>query len=368
MSHQPLEIIAEQSKHLSWIKDRTILLVRHGSHAYNTNVEGSDEDFKGVTIPTEKYFYGFKSIFHQAELKDPNPDTVIYDIRKFFGLAGACNPNVIEVLFTDPSDHLLVSPLGEELLANRDAFLSKRVKYTMCGYAYEQLRRIKLHNRWISNPPEAPPTRESLGLPPQPEISKEQYDAASATIRKELEKFHFDFLEDCPEATKIAIRNAWHEMLVELEITTESQWLSAARTIGLSDNFIEIMQLERMYRNKKEEWLKYLKWKETRNPERYALEVKYGYDTKHAYHLVRLLTMAREVLTTAKVIVKRIFDREKLLAIRSGAWTLDQLLEFAEAEERALEQLYLTTNVLPDKPNYNKLEDLCVSLIRKSFQ
>jgi uncharacterized protein len=208
MTHETLEIIAKESKHLSWIKDRTIFLVRHGSHAYNTNIEGSDEDFKGVTIPPEKYFYGFKNIFHQAELKAPNPDTVIYDIRKFIGLAADCNPNVIEVLFTDPSDHLLVSKLGETLLENRNAFLSKRVKYAMCGYAYDQLRRIKLHRRWILNPPTEEPTRESFGLPPQPLISKEQHDAVTAVITKELEKFQFDFLQDCPEANKIAVRNA----------------------------------------------------------------------------------------------------------------------------------------------------------------
>lgn len=366
MTHETLEIIAKESKHLSWIKDRTILLVRHGSHAYNTNIEGSDEDFKGVTIPPEKYFYGFKTIFHQAELKAPNPDTVVYDIRKFIGMAADCNPNVIEVLFTDPSDHLLVSKLGETLLENRDAFLSKRVKYTMCGYAYDQLRRIKLHRRWILNPPTEAPTRESLGLPPQPLISKAQHDAVTAVIKKELEKFQFDFLQDCPEATKIAVRNAWHEMLTELEITTEDQWLSAARTIGLSDNFIEIMQKERMFKNKQEEWKKYLVWRNTRNPERYALEVKYGYDTKHGYHLVRLMQMAYEILTTGKVIVKRP-DREKLLWVRSGGASFEWLLEFAQTMEKTLEELYVTTTILPKKPNYNSLEDLCTLLVEGSF-
>lgn len=367
MSHKTLDIIAQASPHLSWIKDRTILLVRHGSRAYNTYIEDSDEDFKGVTIPPEKYFYGFRNVFKQAELKDPNPDTVIYDLRKFFGLAAACNPNIIEVLFTDPSDHILVTKLGETLLEHRDAFLSKRIKYTMCGYAYDQLRRIELHRRWILSPPKELPSRESLGLPAEPLITKEQYDAASATIQKELEKFHFDFLEDCPEATKIAIRNAWHEMLVELEITTDDQWLSAARTIGLSDNFIEIMQQERMYRNKREEWNKYTKWLETRNPERHALEVKYGYDTKHGYHLVRLMTMAEEAMTTGKVIVKRILDRERYLAIRRGEMPIDELLDFAKRTEKKLENLYITTKILPDKPNFNKLEDLCVSMVRSSF-
>jgi uncharacterized protein len=155
-------------------------------------------------------------------------------------------------------------------------------------------------------------------------------------------------------------------MLTELEITTEDQWLSAARTIGLSDNFIEIMQKERMFKNKQDEWKKYRVWRKTRNPERYALEVKYGYDTKHGYHLVRLMQMAYEILTTGKVIVKRP-DREKLLWIRSGGVTFEWLLEFAETMEKKLEELYVTTTILPKKPNYNFLEDLCVLLVEGSF-
>jgi uncharacterized protein len=367
MSHVTLDIIAKESPHLSWIKDRTILVVRHGSVAYNTNIEGSDEDFKGVTIPPSKYFFGFNHFFEQAELKDPNPDTVIYNIRKFFGLAAACNPNIIEVLFTDPSDHMLVSPLGETLINHRNEFLSKRVKHTMCGYAYDQLRRIKLHRRWILNPPKHAPTREELGLPPEPLISPDHYAAVSAAIQKELEKYHFDFLDDCPEATKIAVKNAWHDMLVELRITSEDQWLCAARGIGLNDNFIEIVQQERMYRNKKDEWRKFLKWRAERNSERYALEVKFGYDTKHGYHLVRLMRMAREILTTGKVVVKRP-DREYLLSVRRGELPFDDLVEYAERQEQELAELYKTTNVLPQKPDSNALDALCISIIDRAFE
>jgi hypothetical protein len=34
-----LDIIAKQSPHLSWIRDNTVLLVRHGSRAYGTNLQ-----------------------------------------------------------------------------------------------------------------------------------------------------------------------------------------------------------------------------------------------------------------------------------------------------------------------------------------
>jgi len=46
-----------------------------------------------------------------------------------------------------------------------------------------------------------------------------------------------------------------------------------------------------------------------------VLEAKFGFDTKHAMHLIRLLRMAREILETGVVHVKRP-DAEELSAIR----------------------------------------------------
>lgn len=362
--HIVLDKIAKASPHLSWIQDKTALLVRHGSHAYGTNVASSDEDFKGVCIPPKQYFFGTMHRFEQAELHEP--DAVIYDIRKFFSLAADCNPNIVEVLHTDPSDHFIVSPIGETILAHKDDFLSKKIKMTFSGYAIAQLKRIKLHYRWTRHSVSAPPTRKELGLPEQTLIPQDQLMAASAEIQKEMDRFQFDFMGELSEPAKIEIRAIMAQMLAELKITAEQHWMSAARKVGLSDNFIEIMQKERAYTSAKREWDQYQTWKTNRNPTRAALEEKYGYDTKHAYHLVRLIRMCREVLLTGKVIVKRP-DREELLTIRNGAWTYDQLIEFAEQQDQELTELYNTTTVLPKMPDREKLDKLCIELVEKSL-
>lgn len=364
--HHVLETIAKRNPHWGWITDRTVLLVRHGSHAYGTNTATSDEDFKGVAIPPKEYFLGAVNRFDQAELRAPDPDAVVYEIRKFFNLAAESNPNIIEVLHTDPSDHFVVDPIGEIILEHKDAFLSKKIKHTFLGYSVSQLKRIQTHKRWIMHPPTTPPTRASLGLPEQTLIPQDQLMAAQAEVQKELDRFQFDFMEGLEEPVKIGVRTIMSEMLAELKITTEQHWMSAARKIGLSDNFIEIMQKERQYTSAKREWDQYQNWKETRNSARAALEEKFGYDTKHAYHLVRLIRMCREVLTTGKVIVKRP-DREELLAIRNGAWTYDQLIDFATIEEKELNLLYNSTNVLPKIPDKKKLDQLCIKLVEKSL-
>jgi predicted nucleotidyltransferase len=365
-SHPVIDLVVKKSPHMGWIRQGTVLLVRHGSHAYGTNTPASDEDFKGVAIPPRKYFMGTMHRFEQAELKAPDPDAVIYDIRKFFNLAADCNPNIIEVLHTDPSDHFIVDPIGEIILEHKDDFLSKKIKHTFLGYSVAQLKRIKTHKRWIMNPPASSPTRADLGLPEQTLIPNDQLMAATAEVQKELDRFQFDFMEGLEEPHKIEIRHTVAEMLAELKITADQHWMSAARKIGLSDNFIEIMQRERQYTGAKREWDQYQNWKKTRNAARSALEEKFGYDTKHAYHLVRLIRMCREVLLTGKVIVKRP-DREELLAIRNGAWTYEQLIDFAEREDKELNTIYNTSDVLPKVPNKEKLDQLCIQLVEKSL-
>lgn len=353
MKNSILDIITKQSPHLNWIDNGTVLLVRHGSFAYGTNIESSDIDVKGICIPTKEYFLGFTKKFEQAELKAPNPDAVIYDIRKFFNLAADSNPSIIEVLHTDPSDHFVVTPIGQEIIDHKDDFLSKKAKFTFSGYAVSQLHRIKLHKKWLMSPATEPPTRASLGLPDQTIIPQDQLTAAFSEVQKELDRFQFNFMENLDESSKIEIRATMTEMLAELKITSDQHWESAARKVGLSDNFIEIMQKERQYANAKRNWDQYQNWKKTRNPARAELEAKYGYDSKCALHLVRLMRMGKEILTTGKVIVKRP-DREELLSIRNGAWTYDQLLEFADKEEKLLNEAYLTCNILPKSPDREK--------------
>ena len=356
------QVLEKAAQNLSWIKDRTCYLALSGSRSHGTFTETSDYDYRGFCIPEKKYYLG-TSVFEQVELKEP--DTVIYEIRKFIRLAADANPNCLESLFVESEDIVHMTKLGEEVLANRDFFISKKVKHTMCGYAYSQLSRLKGHREWALNPPKQPPTRQEMGLPNETLIPKDQLLAATAEIQKELDKCNFDFMEHLDEATKIEIKNTISHMLAEYKITKDDQWLTAARKIGLSDNFIELMKLERAYESKKREWDQYQHWKANRNPARAAMEAKFGIDCKHATHLVRLLKMAKEILTTGKVIVRRP-DREELLSIRNGGWTYEQLIDFAEKQQQELDQLY-KTSTLPHSADKEKLEQLCINLIERSL-
>jgi len=348
---------------LAWLPDRTIFLSRHGSWSYGTNIEGSDEDFRGVAIAPREYYLGSLHRFDQAESKDP--DLVIFCLRKFISLASQANPNVIEILFTDPSDHLIVTAAGRRLLESRGLFITRRVKHTFSGYAHSQLGRINRHYRWLKNPPKSPPTRAEFDLPERTVIPGDQLAAAEAGIRQKLDGWSADFLDALDRDVRQAILQKMSQHLAEIQVCSDDNlWKGAARSIGYDENFIHLLDLEKRYTAKKREWDAYQEWKRTRNPKRAALEAVHGYDCKHAMHLIRLMRMCREILTTGEVIVKRP-DAAELLDIRNGAWSYEKIVEWAEREDAELEEL-AKVSPLPRAPDVEAIDRLCVELIAEA--
>lgn len=346
---------------LHWLPERTIYLARHGSHAYGTSLPTSDEDFRGVAIPPPEYYLGVQNNFEQAEIKDP--DLVVFELRKFVRLAAQCNPNVIEILFVDWDDVIQVTPLGKMLLDSRGLFITKRVRHTFAGYAASQLGRIRRHRRWLENPPKAPPSRADYGLPERTLIPADQLAAARAAVQKKVDSWSEDFLDELEPGARIALTGRIADHLAELGVSTRQElWPAAARAIGLHDNLIEVMTGERRYETVRKEWESFQTWQRERNPARAELEAKYGFDSKHAMHLVRLLRMCREILTTKEVHVRRP-DAAELLEIRNGAWTYEQLIEWAEREDLELEKVS-EQSTLPKGPDMHAIDRLCINLVQ----
>lgn len=348
---------------IKWLWDRTLFLTSHGSHAYGTSLPTSDHDYKGFAIPPKAYFHGYAKRFEQAEFKG-EPDMTVYDIRKFFKLAADCNPSIIEVLFTEPTDHQIVHPLAARILQKRDLFISRKAKHTFSGYAVAQLKKIRSHKRWIDGGPQNPPTREEYGLPANPLIPKNQLDAVQAAIRKQIEHWDVD-LTHMDDAARIDLQARITEALAEQGVLKENQWILAGKKLGLDDNFIDLMDRERRFAGAVNEWRSYQTWLATRNEKRSELERKWGYDTKHGMHLVRLMRMCGEILRGEGVKVKRP-DAEELLAIRNGLWTYDQLLEWADQKEAEFETLY-ATSPLPKSPPVNALDDLLTAVVEEGL-
>ncbi|HET9960359.1 MAG TPA: nucleotidyltransferase domain-containing protein [Polyangiaceae bacterium] len=349
---------------IAWLAQRTIYLARHGSHAYGTNIATSDEDFRGVAIAPREFYLGGLHRFDQAECK--SPDLTIFDLRKFVGLAAQANPNVIEVLFVENADRLQVTAAGERLLSARELFVTRRIRHTFSGYAASQLKRIRAHRRWLMNPPAAPPERKAFGLPDTTAIPGDQLLAAEAAIRAQLDAWSADYLDELDPVIRETITGKMTRHLAEMGVAmNEDLWPGAARVIGLDDNFIEYLAREKKYNAAKKEWENYQTWRRERNPARAVLEAKFGIDTKHAMHLIRLLRMAREILETGRVIVRRP-DAEELLSIRNGAWSYERIVDWAEQEDAALQEV-AAKSTLPKAPDVEAIDRLCVELIGEAI-
>ena len=101
---------------------------------------------------------------------------------------------------------------------------------------------------------------------------------------------------------------------------------------------------------------------------RKSLVEKYGYDTKNAAHLIRLLRMGIEFLTEGVLYVERTMDATQLLEIKRGEWTLEQVKKEADRLFALCEESYIRSS-LPSKPNYVLINNTVMDVIeRKLFK
>jgi len=88
---------------------------------------------------------------------------------------------------------------------------------------------------------------------------------------------------------------------------------------------------------------------------------KFGYDCKNAAHLIRLLRMGIEALSTGEINVAR-HDAKQLKEIKRGEWRLDQIENEAERLQHLLDEAFVRST-LPAKPDYAKAEQLLISIL-----
>jgi predicted nucleotidyltransferase len=94
---------------------------------------------------------------------------------------------------------------------------------------------------------------------------------------------------------------------------------------------------------------------------RKKLVEKFGYDTKNAAHLIRLLRMGIEFLTEGTLHVHRA-DAENLLAIKRGEWDLKKVQDEAERLFTLAEEAYVRSS-LPAEPDREAAEELLARLV-----
>ncbi|MEA5595139.1 DNA polymerase beta superfamily protein [Rivularia sp. UHCC 0363] len=353
------------------VEARTIFVGLAGSHGYGLNRPDSDYDWRGVFIAPKNYYLGFDKGIEQKDngwnepgmhsFLDNSEDTVIYELRKVIQLLAGANPNVLELLWL--SEYPVLTPVGQHLINHRKLFLSKKVKHTYSGYAFAQIKKIETHRKWLLNPPQSKPLPSDFDIENETPLIKEELNAFLEYLYL-LIRGKIEFLEESEQLYKLLTADIdFKGMLKQYPLPDEILEKTQQFTNSRKD-FIRLLQRSQKYHNALREWQAYQSWQKNRNPQRAETEKASGYDLKHGMHCVRLLRSGLEILRTQELIVDRrkVGDAADLKAILNGEYSYEQLMKMAEDLVAEMETVY-QESALPNKPDLEQINDLCIELV-----
>lgn len=305
-----------------------ILLTLGGSHAYGTNVEGSDVDVRGVALNSKEEILTSKNF---EQFVNEATDTTIYSFSKIINLLINCNPNVIEMVGCKPEHYLLLSPIGKELIDNRHLFLSKKCIHSFGGYANQQLRRLSSKSA------------RNVG-----QAEQEQYILNS--IKNAAYDFKHDFFEYDEDSIKLYIDKSYQEDL-ETEI------------------FMDINLKHYPLRDYKGMWnvMKTIVKEYSKIGHRNTNATSHGKLSKHMMHLIRLYLMCLDIMRDGEIITYREKDHDLLMDIRAGKYLDDnqqptaEFMEMVDYFENEMQKAKETTE-LPNTPDYKKINEFVMSV------
>lgn len=313
---------------------RIILLGLGGSYAYGTNNANSDIDFRGITLNMPSDLIGLTE-FEQYE--DEHTDTVIYSFNKIVKLLLECNPNTCEILGLDEDQYLIKTPLGQELIDNRDLFLSKRAAKSFGGYASAQLRRLQ----------------NAIARDSMPQAEKEQHILNS--VRNALDDFNRRYDDFDNGSIKLYIDQAVTPSL-ETEIFVDANY-----------SHFPLRDYEKMFSTMNTVIREYDKIGK-RNKKKDDNHLN-----KHAMHLIRLFMMAIDILDKGIIKTHRTEDLDLLLKIRNGGFQKEdhtftsEFYDILNHYERELERA-TKESLLPDNPDMDKVEAFVEYVNRKAIE
>lgn len=306
-----------------------MFLVAGGSYAYGTQREGmaSDLDVRGCSLMLPSDLIGQTNFENYV---DNQTDTTIYGFNKFIQLAQDGNPNVLEILGVRPEDRFYMSPVGQEVFDNVDMFLSKHIAVKVNGFATSQLRKIQ-----------------------------------SITARNGDEKTQGEYMLDAANR-KIEDFNGRYPTLVEnSDMKLSLECMDGEWKIVCTGIFWEVPlnEMKGAYDDLMNLFKSFHKFTgDNSKPTDEKLN-------KHAYHLVRLLTMGKEILEEGVIRTYREKEHDILMDMRDGKYMVDGkftkefygYIDHLEAEFELARQ----RSELPNKPDGKRIDQFVESVNRR---
>ena len=377
---------------------KPLLIVKRGSQAYGTALPTSDIDYAGVYIQDINDILGFG---YKEQINDDKNDTVFYEVKRFLELVSSNNPTILELLNTPEDCILYKHSLIEEIIEQRDSFITKKCSNSFGGYAIQQIKKAKGQDK-KQNWEEKKVTRKDVldfcyviegekSIPWKIWNSDKGYSEkfcglTSVPNARDLYAVFFDnvsfscFDESIPEEfrefqkqTQINKGEPFGFGYKGLVKTGEGLNAAESNQLRLSSipkgevPICNIMYNKDGYTMHCKDYNEYQEWLCKRNLQRWVDVESHGQkiDGKNMMHCRRLLEMAREIAQGKGIIVKR-ENAQELLAIRRGEVDLQSLIDRAENEILEIDQIFKDSN-LPESVDPKLTESLLIDIRRKFY-
>jgi len=320
------------------MENRIILKIRAGSFLYGLNTPDSDEDYLGIYLSTPEELLGLQkseiiedNVVSKQENGKNDKDAVdckYYELRKFCNLALNANPSILEMLFANNENILIMDKYGKKLIENRDKFLSLKVKHSYIGYAFSQKQKSYVKTKNLRILIEA---RKLL-----------------------LIENHSDMLY------KTVLCKKSNEVEQETEIR-----LKYGEVVKLDNNFPDYIGIADVkFNNQKvKDVIKKLDDRINKATNRASEMLDKGYDPKFISHTVRLLKEGEELLKEGKITFP-LKDRDELLDIKLGKRSPEEVMEYIENLE-ALFDKYYDESPLPHAPDFQSANNLIIGIYKE---
>lgn len=103
----------------------------------------------------------------------------------------------------------------------------------------------------------------------------------------------------------------------------------------------------------------------TATGKRKELIERYGYDTKYAYHIARLLLEVEQIMLEGDLDLQR--GREQLKSIRRGEWSVEEIEKWAASKEKDLEKIYAESTAIPHGPREDEIKQLLLDCLEHHY-
>jgi predicted nucleotidyltransferase len=388
----------------------------------------SDYDFRGVFIlPPALHLSNLHGSLEVAQIVD-GEDEEFFELKKFFLMAKDNNPNILDIMFGNEDSVVYQNNIGKMITDNKNLFLSQKIKDSFAGYGLSQLKRIKDHKKMLTNFPDnyivvdtltkafenkdidfnfikdrfsgklAENIADNTGISKTnvpytlslQEIEK-KYQSKEDTMqfplkdymKPQLSEFFTYYDKNFDKITDSKTIDQFNEILKKsgsytdvkngiIRITEEGNGIFHKNTGTLIKNpvkdsttFLANATIDNAkYKSEVNKIDKFWDWKINRNPKRALLEEKFGYDTKHGMHLVRLLSSCKNILLTGDYNpTLQGKDRELVQKIREGQYKYDSLLSKSENLLQDIQNIITSGNTsLPVQANEKGINELMLNI------